>query len=100
MPWTCRNRWLLRGLASVLLLGLSAAAPANDYYVDAQAGNDANEGSAEHPFRTLAPLLQRLTPCDNAFVKIEGAAKGNGIGRYSHAELPTSAVCTAAAPKR
>ncbi len=86
-----RNRRWISSLLAAGLLGLSAAAVAQDYYVDARTGNDANDGSEQHPFRTLAPLLARLTPCDNAFLKIEGAANGNGVGRYSH--LPGPGAC-------
>jgi hypothetical protein len=90
-----RNKRWVPALLAAALLGLSSAASARDYYVDAREGSDANEGSQQRPFRTLTPLLARLTPCDNAYMKIDGAANGNGVGRYSHAELPTSAVCTA-----
>lgn len=81
------------------LMSLCSTAWGRDYYVDARSGNDANEGSEQHPFRTLAPLLARITACDSAYVKIDGAANGNGVGRYSHAELPTSPSCAVAPPK-
>lgn len=94
-----RNKCRVPVLLAAALLGLSSVAHARDYYVDAREGSDTNEGSEQHPFRTLAPLLARLTPCDNAYVKIDGAANGNGVGRYSHAELPTSSICTSATRK-
>ena len=76
------------------MLMAPATATARDYYVDSSSGDDRNEGSQQHPFRTLAPVLVRLTPCDNAYVRIPGAADNTGRGRYSHAEGPNSAVCT------
>ena len=87
------DRWV-GALLAVALAGLSSVVAAHDYYVDARTGNDSNQGSAQQPFRTLAPLLQRLTPCDSAYVRIQGAANDNGVGRYSHAELPGSSACT------
>ena len=90
-------KWALLLLLSLSML--SAGVRAEDYYVDARSGNDAGDGSAEHPFRTLAPLLQRLGPCDNAYIRVEGAANDQGVGRYSHAEQPSSALCQAAAKK-
>jgi hypothetical protein len=68
----------------------AASASAHDYYVDAVRGSDANDGTALHPFKTLAPLLQHVGPCDHVVMQLPGALQG--VGRYSNANVPSVAA--------
>ncbi|MGE3109674.1 MAG: GC-type dockerin domain-anchored protein [Phycisphaerales bacterium] len=60
---------LRRALVALLAVLLGAAAVrADDYYVQAQTGDDSNPGTAAFPLRTLHSLESRLGPGDTAYL--------------------------------
>lgn len=65
---------------AALLSGGVGTAQARDYFVDVHVGSDANDGSREHPFKTLTPLLQHLHACDHAYINMQNEKQWQALG--------------------